>query len=176
MAGAAFAYREGVDVKGGYTQTENLPSYTDIVTIFLGTNDCFHGLIDPNHGNMYGERDNQNDPYDVTTYMGAIRQMIKNVKLQCPLARILFITDIKLGVSGVPAYDGGKNKIDCLKEICAGYKIPILDLETCAQTGSAGDSYLEQKWRPFTDGLHESVVGHKFTAYAVSGEMAKYLW
>ena len=38
------------------------------------------------------------------------------------------------------------------------------------------NAYVDKKYQNYTDGVHESVIGHKRMAKAVAGEMSKYLW
>lgn len=171
VAGASFCTRTTVtDIPTMFEQALNLPSDTDIVTIFGMSNDRIIG-VHSEALNPENERDNSQDKYDVTTFKGAIRQTIKNIKTQAPYCTIIFLVE-----DCEPAVDGGQTKKDMIEEICREHKIPTLNLSECAMTGRASDEYMEQKYHCYTDSLHESVYGQKMEARAIAGEMAKYLW
>lgn len=168
--GAAFCVRSAVtDIPTMFEQAQNLPPDTDIITIFGMSNDRIINVTHPNY-NPTNERDNLENKYDTSTFKGAVRQTIKNIQLQCPSATIIFL------VEEDEAYDKGQSKKDMIEEICKLHKIPVLNLTRCSMTGTECNEYLAQKYQNYTDGLHESVIGHKHMARAVAGEMSKYLW
>ena len=63
-----------------------------------------------------------------------------------------------------------------IKEICLGYGIEVLNISEGGMTGRAGNTYMEQKYQPNTDDLHESTFGHLHLGRFVAGAMSKYLW
>ena len=168
--GAAFCTRTAVtDIPTMFEQAQNLPSDTDIVTVWGMANDRIIGYTNSNF-NPENKRDNPENEFDTTTFKGAVRQTIKNIQLQCPNATIIFLVDED------SAEDGGQTKKDMIEEICKLHKIPTLNLTRCAMTGTACNAYVDKKYQNYTDGVHESVIGHKRMAKAVAGEMSKYLW
>lgn len=182
-SGASFCYREGLTEKTMYEQAAEIPLDADIVTIFGGTNDRIIGVLNENICPYGNTRDNLDDKYDVTTFKGAVRQTIKNIKLRCPFAVIIFLVETREGLNGESTaglvkttFDGGQNLKDMIVEIAEQHKIPVLDLNTCAMTGRESDEYMEDAYKPFSDSLHESAYGQRFLSMAVAGEMAKYLW
>jgi len=197
-SGASFCKRTGITIPTMYEQANNIPLDTDIVTIFGGTNDRVVGVV-PAALNPTNERGTMDyyastaDKYDVTTFRGAVRQTIKNIKLRCPTATIIFLVNpllqspdgdpqgnAKYTYNGSAAWqtavDGGASLADMIREVAETYAIPVLDITKVAMTGRAGDEYLASDYQPFADGLHESDFGNAMLARAVAGEMAKYLW
>lgn len=197
VSGSAFCKRSTVSTKTMFEQALEVPANTDIVTIFGGTNDRIVGVTAPafNPTNERGTSDYFVDDsirYDVTTFRGAVRQTIKNIKTRCPKAIIIMIVeDSQLSPdkdhTGTPyqygstsgmslSYDGGPSVKDMIIEIAREYRLPILNLSECAMTGKGADKYLNKEYQPFTDNLHESDFGNEMMARAIAGEIAKYLW
>lgn len=197
VSGSTFCKRSTVSTKTMFEQALEVPANTDIVTIFGGTNDRIVGVTAPafNPTNERGTSDYFVDDsirYDVTTFRGAVRQTIKNIKTRCPKAIIIMIVeDSQLSPdkdhTGTPyqygstsgmslSYDGGPSVKDMIIEIAREYRLPILNLSECAMTGKGADKYLNKEYQPFTDNLHESDFGNEMMARAIAGEMAKYLW
>lgn len=198
-SGAKFCKVSGDSVKTMFEQALEIPDGTDIVTVWGGTNDRIVGTIDPVFKPSC-ERGTDNYfvddsiKYDVTTFKGAIRQTIKNIKTRCPNAIIIFIVDETLkspdknssgsnfyyGTASAwsTAYDGGESIKDMIESVCKTYHIPVLNIAKCSMTGRAFDDIMDEDHQPFApnDSLHESAFGNEMIARAVAGEMAKYLW
>ena len=157
---------------------ENLAG-CNLVVVFGGTNDLSYDIkpigssfveedIEP-YGNMGGKK--LAAPADTETFAGALHELIKKIQDVCPKTPIIFMTPLKRNHNSEqnPDYltcnSNGDYMIDfvnAIKEICAFYSIPVLDLYGMSQLNPLAPGWSEL----FPDGLHPNDTGH-----ALIGEM-----
>jgi len=99
----------------------------EYIIIGQGVNDCLAEM----------PVDNPDDPYDVTSYGGALRQSVVNLKKVSPKAEIILVTPAKYHLTSGVTEDGSSASMDfgrlkdyadkCL-EIGASFGLPIADL------------------------------------------------
>ena len=131
----------------------------DLVVVFGGTNDFGHGQA------SLGEMDDRT----IYTFYGALHTLVCDLKDKYPNKPIVFITPLHRhnedgrgawkpeGVVQHPLVD----YVTAVKEVCAYYKVPCLDLFVEEELrASGGDWY--PKYMP--DGLHPNDAGHEIIA------------
>ncbi|HEY5555858.1 SGNH/GDSL hydrolase family protein [Acetobacterium sp.] len=135
---------------------------TDLVTVLGGTND--YGFNTP-LGTL-GDVVN-------TTFYGALKILIEGLYTKYPTQRIFFFTPLQRDWEEDDFVWGGVNDIgltlkqyvDVIKEMCAVYSIPALDLySTSGITGANLSSYT-------SDGLHLVAIGNTRIAKQMSSFM-----
>ena len=119
----------------------------DLIVVFGGTNDYDHGVAPM--GAM-------NDRTEYTFY-GACHVLARSLIERYPSARIVFMTPLQ---RTAPSHFEGKPPLTAyvaaIKEVCAFYSIPVLDLYATAGIHPALDVH---KTRFMPDGLHPSDAG-----------------
>ena len=146
----------------------------DLISIFMGTNDYGHetplGTIE--------------DSTDISFY-GALNIIIPQLKNAHPNSRIVFLTPIHRygrGTSGILGtdytYDYINNGVganlgdyvNAIKEVCAKYSIPVIDLYTLYDL-DVTDENIRTQYMP--DGLHPNAEGHQILADIIAEELRK---
>lgn len=136
----------------------NMDDDADIVTVFGGTND---------HGNNIpiGEWGDST----VDTLYGAMKILCEGLINKYMGKKIGFITPLpKYNTSNNTDYSypsaSFKPYIDCIKDVCARYSIPVLDLYT--ESGIA-PSLASVRTAMIPDGLHPNAVGHEVISWKI---------
>lgn len=131
----------------------------DLIVVFGGTNDWGHGSA------LIGT----NADRDTTTFYGALHTLAAGLTNKYPGKQVVFIAPLQRnftanGTGGTESKTNGKQLtllayVDIIKEVCAIYSIPVLDLH---RTGGiyADNATIRAMWMP--DGLHPNDEGHKY--------------
>ena len=145
-----------------------------LIVVFGGTNDLSYDskaigdlfveeTITPT-GNMGNKK--LVAPTDTDTFAGALHNLIQTIQSAAPLVPIVFMTPLKRNHNSAsnPDYitcnSNGDYMIDfvnAIKEICAFYAIPVLDL----YSNSNLNPLAPQGSTIFADGLHPNNKGHR---------------
>lgn len=162
-----------VSVKSNYgtsnsplTSRYNKIPEADLITIFMGTNDYGHntpmGTID--------------DTTDVSFY-GALNIIIPGIMESHPNSRLVWITPTHRDGFGsgfthdwIPNGAGKtlKDYVDAIKEVCARYSVPVIDLFNIS---GLHPSIASMKTSYMPDGLHPNANGHD----RMAGYISKFL-
>lgn len=158
---------------------ENL-SGSDLVIVFGGTNDFTKDV--KTIGELFAEEDitattyrgvkRKIAPSDVDAFGGALHNLINTIRTNCPNKPIIFITPLNRGVftykTDMPSSHESnqhglymKDYSDAIKEVCAFYSIPVLDLGSVSQLDFANASIASAY---SSDNLHPNVAGHRVIA------------
>lgn len=123
---------------------DDIPDDSNVITIFLGTND------DAALGTLGST--------DKSTFYGAVEYCIKTIKEKYPL--------IPLGVmTPLPStYKPNASQAKAIKEVCAKYYVPVLDLNAICNVNLKSKLYL-LNYMP--DGLHPNDNLHRDISYRV---------
>lgn len=130
-------------------------SSADLITIFAGTNDFKLNVKLGKIGNI------NNKNFDVSTFYGAYRSLIENIRKQNPSAKIYLFTPIQRNNEG---YDikhrniaGYKliGYVNAVKNIGKLYKLPVVDLY------STSGITMENLKTYTVDGLHPNNKGYQ---------------
>ena len=129
----------------------------DAVVVFGGTNDFGHG--DAKFGTFTDT--------DVHTFYGALHRLILDLLQKYPQALIAFMTPLHRADErphdGKPALSAYAAAI---KEVCAYYALPVLDLYATSGIQPAVP-LLRERYAP--DGLHPNDAGHRLIAARAAG-------
>lgn len=128
------------------TRYQDMSDDLDIITVFGGTNDYGQGI-------PIGT----NDDVVTTTFKGALKTLISGLLYKYQNGqKIAFITPIQRNnAPGLEAY------VEAMKEICAMYSIPCLDLY---HEGGITTKLDANAYGLLGDGLHPTELGHKMIA------------
>lgn len=152
----AIAKRSESSTTDMWTRYATMSDDADIITVFGGTND--HG-----NGITIGEWGDTTE----TTLYGAMKILCEGLINKYMGKRIGFITPLPKYVNSVDySYpsESFKPYIDCIKDVCARYSIPVLDL----YTGSGiAPSLASVRTAMITDGLHPNIVGHELISWKI---------
>lgn len=124
----------------------------DAVVVFGGTNDFGHG--DAKFGTMTDR--------SVYTFYGAMHALITQLLTDFPTATIVFMTPLHRADES--AHDGNPNLqayVDAIREVCAYYAIPVLDLYSVSGI-QPQFTPIRERYAP--DGLHPNDEGQKLIA------------
>jgi lysophospholipase L1-like esterase len=133
----------------------------DVVVVFGGTNDFGHGDA------LFGEFSDR----DEYTFYGATHNLCLRLINKYPAAKIVFMTPLhRLQERNTHPKTGKertlKEYVDAIKEVCAYYALPVLDLYTTSGIQPAVPVIME---RYMPDGLHPSNDGAKLIAERLLG-------
>ncbi len=130
------------------TKTNDVPSYSDIISVMGGTNDFAQNM---SLGTI-------NDTSTDTVY-GGLKNIAHTLKTKCPNAFIFFMTALPLGDSKLKQYLNRKTTIEeiniAIKNVADLYDIPVLDTYSLANFES------EMNNKSISDGCHPSDEFHK---------------
>ena len=96
---------------------------------------------------------------DISTFYGALEVLITGLLTRYPGKGIGFITYPHYGVS-----EGHRTYVNAIKEACARYAIPVLDLYN---TGTLNTMTSALSTTFYSDGLHPNELGHSVIARKV---------
>ena len=122
-----------------------MPDDADIITVFGGTNDFGNNLPIGSLG----------DTTDSTLY-GAMKVLIEGLITKYPTKRIGFILPLPR-VGNIGQTGTLKNYVAVIKEMCALYSVPVLDLYN--GSGIAPD-FAPSRSSLMTDGMHPTPAAH----------------
>jgi lysophospholipase L1-like esterase len=140
-----------------------MPADADVVVVFGGTNDFGHG--DARFGTFYDR--------DEYSFYGALHALLVMLIEKYPYAHIVYMTPMhrlsetktvnEIGLPCRPLLD----YVEAIKEVCAFYSIPVLDLFATSGIQPAVP-VMQEIYMP--DGLHPSDAGaerlaHQLLAY-----------
>lgn len=156
MSNTAIARRGESYTNDMWTRYSSMDNDADIVTIFGGTND---------HGNniSIGE---WGDVTEYTLY-GAMKILCEGLINKYMGKKIGFITPLPKYTGSVDySYPSASFKpyIDCIKDVCARYSIPVLDLYT--ESGIA-PVLSTVRTAMIPDGLHPNATGHELISWKI---------
>lgn len=142
-----------------YNRTNDIPSNTDILTVFGSFNDLY--VDNYTIGNI-------NDT-DTSTLYGAIKKFIENCWTINPDMIIGIITPTPWEGWWRGHHDSNRVEkalayINVLKDIAQYYSLPILDLYSCSNL-RPWELYIKQKYYLNADGVHPNSLGHKKYIY-----------
>ena len=162
------AITEGDSVASFVSRVDQITDQ-DLVTVLGGSNDFGKSLP---LGTM---EDGENT---TSTFYGALKYLVAHLSNNNPTARLLFMTPPKMTDSTYPhTYDSAgqliKNTagftqldyVQAIKDVCAYYSIPVLDLYNC---GPYNPFLSNQRIRYTNDGLHPNEDGQKLLAQTIS--------
>lgn len=144
---------------------ENLNENADVIYIMGGTNDWGHNIP----LGVFGDTQK-------TTFYGALDYMCKSLLTKYPLKDVFFITPLQRNMNLWPANGQAKGSfingkgfkleqyVDAIKEVCAYYSIPVLDLYENTLSGKV-DGIASTL---YNDGLHPTKNAHNWLAKKVS--------
>lgn len=124
----------------------------DVVVVFGGTNDFGHG--DAKFGTMTDR--------SVYTFYGAMHMLIRQLLTDFPAATIVFMTPLHRADES--AHDGKpelKAYVEAIREVCAYYAVPVLDLYSVSGM-QPQFQLIRERYMP--DGLHPNDEGQKLIA------------
>lgn len=150
----------GMSAMADKLSVEALTDY-DIVTVFAGTNDYGDGTA---LGTI-------TDTSSTASFYGYTRKVIEAIIAQKPTIRIAFMTPtIRGAFEDQPVYPAANSAgvtliqyADAIKEVCAEYAIPVLDLFRSSQFNLLTLSALTQ------DNLHPNTTGGQMLARQIQG-------
>ncbi len=134
----------------------------DLIVVFGGTNDFGHG--DAPLGGFADDGE--------YSFYGAVHMLIKKLVNKFPYARLMFMTplhrkeEIRKNNIYREEYYSLKQYVDAMKEVCAYYSVPILDLYSVS---GIQPSIQIQKEIYMPDGLHPSDKGAERIAQLLEG-------
>ena len=157
----------GREISGGFKATlPNIPQTADCVSFFGGTNDWGH------HKTLGTMDDTENS----ASFYGVLKYICQWMATSRPTTAFFFITPIQRNCDVWPADSMAKgtwtNKlglkldayVDAIKNVCAFYGVPYLDLFTMCFNGH--NSTIVTKYLP--DGLHPNPAGHAVMARKIA--------
>jgi len=141
----------------------------DIVVVFGGTNDYGHGDA------KLGTPDDD-DPY---TFYGGLNRLFTGLMERYPRAVIVCVTpphrvdenDPRGGHIRDHATAVLSGYVDIIKEVCARYSVPVLDLYAASGLQPAIKANREAY---FVDDLHPNAAGHRVIADRIKGFLSAY--
>lgn len=141
---------------GRYT---NMDSTADLITVFGGLNDYLH---DAELG-TFASRDN-------ATFYGAMHNLCIGLYTNFSNAKIAFFTPTKVNAYGKNGSANAKGYtlsqyVNAVKEVCAEYSIPVLDLQSMSGL-TPHIATMKTKYQP--DGCHPNALGHNILASKIS--------
>ena len=135
----------------------------DAVVVFGGTNDFGHGK------SALGTMDDRTDD----TFYGAMHVLCQKLLAKYPAATIVFLTpthreseDAVINERGIRNQTNLAGYAAIIKEVCAYYSIPVLDLFAM---GGIQPKVKEQKELLMPDGLHPNDAGHAVIEARLAG-------
>lgn len=162
VTGSMIAGKTGYtkDSSAMYLRYAALDNDCDIITVFGGTNDYREAGGD---GVPIGVK-GSNDPYN---FYGALKTLIEGLHTKFPTGKILFITPLRRTNDTTANLQGHKliDYVNAIKDICADYSIPVLDLYNQSGINSLNSATL------LTDGLHPNGTGYEI----IARKIAKYI-
>ncbi len=133
-------------------RAEKMPADMDVVVVFGGTNDFGHG--DARFG-CFEDRDEY-------SFFGALHALLQMLIEKYPYAHIVYMTPMHrlseqttVNEIGIPCHPL-KDYVGAIREVCAYYSIPVLDLFASSGIQPAVP-VMQQIYMP--DGLHPSDAG-----------------
>lgn len=111
-------------------------------------------------------------PTDTDTFSGALHELIRTVRTNCPATPIAFVAPLQRGRYNAnnPNSDESNSNGDylsdfsrCIKEVCSFYSIPVLDLGSVSELDFMN---AQISARYSSDNLHPNCAGH-----AIIGEL-----
>lgn len=144
----------------------NIPVTADCVSFFGGTNDWGHHKT---LGTM-------NDTEDSTSFYGVLKYICQWMATNRPTTAFFFITPIQRNCDKWPADSMAEGTltnnlglklgayVDAIKNVCAFYSVPCLDLFTTCFNGH--NSEIVNRYIP--DGLHPNPAGHLIMARKIA--------
>ena len=132
-------------------------SDSDLVIIFGGTNDYWHGVTDI--GTMGST--------DVSTFCGALSTIFANLLAKDPITQVVYVFPYQQYFNGSNSRtDKGHGTLkdfrNASKEICEYYSVPMLDLYSTSGFDVIDSTV--QRDALMSDGLHPNADGHKYLA------------
>jgi lysophospholipase L1-like esterase len=162
VSGSMIARKSGYaqDANAMCVRFANLDNDCKIVTIFGGTND-YRGAGED--GIPLGVKGST----DVNVFYGALKVLIDGLITKIPSAKIAFITPMQRGSMNTPNAQGHilKDYVNAIKEMCADYSIPVLDMYNIGGLNVQNFATLT------TDQLHPNTAGYEF----ISRKIAKFI-
>lgn len=148
-----------------YTQ---IPTNSDYIIVFGGTNDYLHNVT----LGTIGSTDNLN-------FYGALNNLILGLYDRYSNARIIFVTPIRTFDTITGKTDKQPNTkghtltdyVNALKEVCAKYSVPVVDLHTTAGFLMENDKL---RTKLTTDGIHPNQYGHQRIANIIQSNLITY--
>lgn len=135
----------------------SMSAAADIITVFGGVNDYLHNV--PLGTNASRAK---------TDFYGALHVLIQGLYTSFPDARVGFFTPLNVqGFSGLgenTPNPGGftlSQYVDAIREVCAFYSVPVLDLY---RVSGVTPVVASARTKFFTDGLHLRNIGHEVIA------------
>lgn len=145
-----------------YTTMNNA---ADLIVVFGGTNDWGHGSA------LIGTIADK----ETTTFYGALNVLCAGLIAKYPGKQIVFIAPLQRnftanGTGGTEGKTNGKQMtliqyVDIIKEVCATYSIPVLDLY---RTGNIYADSATIRAQLMPDGLHPNDAGHAYLGKKVA--------
>lgn len=131
----------------------------DAIVVFGGTNDYGHG--DAPFGTV--------DSDDKYTFCGAVNSLIKNLKLNFPKAKLIFMTPIHRVGETQPSLPDSKKLEDyanAIVTICKNHEVTVIDLFKINPLDPTNK-------RLVPDGLQPNNKGHAIMAQVIAEELLK---
>lgn len=145
-----------------------------LVVIYCGTNDFGAGIPIGDYYDVAQDGE-KSAPVDTTTTSGGLHALINGIRTKCANAKIVYITPPPREKGGASGNFGSHCKnsqdkylqdyTDCIKDICAFYSIPVLDLLSISQLDINESNY--QRYDN-GDNLHLSGAAHKEIGYLLA--------
>jgi lysophospholipase L1-like esterase len=158
-----------------FEEVSNLTGTESLVGIFAGTNDFGHNVAIGDYYSVAASTGEKSAPATTATTAGGLHKLINDVRTACPNARIVVMTPTPRVVRGGTSNYNSRQKngagyylqdyADCIKDICAFYCIPVLDLLSISQL-DANVAAIDSAY--FYDGLHLNTYGHEIVGNLLS--------
>ena len=136
-----------------------LPSDTDFVVVFGGTNDFGHGDA------HFGELDDDS----THTFCGAVNSLITCLENNLPNTKMVFVTPLHRVSENTPSDPDGKilaDYVDAIRKICAKRGVKVIDLFELNPLDCKDPAFVP-------DGLHPNDAGHAIMAEVIAKELLK---
>ena len=171
ISGSRISYQTAPSVDNLYwdkfyeTRLDEIPSDSDIIVVFGGTNDFGHG--DAPLGKM-GDK-------TVLTFYGALYQLMSKLKVVFPSSKIVFATPLKREWDEREvSYREKPVTLDEFREAIISsaklFDLPVIDLYNLFDVNPKNE---EEKMKYMPDGLHPSDDGHALLAEIFKNELEK---
>ena len=159
IGGTRIARSEYPGAKPKYDQcfldrVDGIDPDAEVIAVFGGTNDFGHG-----NGKLGTPEDG---PESEFTFYGALRSLCLRLIRRFPKARIVFLTPLHRRSEGATTNEIGLpchplcDYVKAIKEVCAEYSLPVLDLFA---TAGIQPMIPEQREAFCPDGLHPNDAG-----------------